>query len=697
MRQKHVLSMLLSRLAPACWSLSPAVCNPDTGFVADANLQAAIQQASLQGLTYQEPLAAHCWLGFQRAASTAAAAASPSEVVQGLIRPSGVAGAMSAAGLSLFDAISVDAPIIRPDPIWSSPRGTRSAAAAAAAAAAAPAAAAAADPPVTGSTVTIASLPSECPNGVCKNLWGMSRINMADVWRRQGLVPLSNFSRRATVVDTGVDYSHLDFPGQISKALSATFNSANNTPVAGAANKNLGDLGSDHGTFMMGVMAGAWNSGDSRGIAGVVGPARSGMLSCHCFGRGTGASSDSVTATVKDVASCLAHASSQSAHWLINLSLGATGTSSQFAMWQDAFKQHVCDKDGIIVVAAGNEGIATDAAGLVGGKPIDGMFPARFALTFPDCVIAVAAVDKLDRLADWSNWGPGVKIAAPGVNVASDVLTNYGGSDPVTDLWAYDTWDGTSVAAPHVAGVATLIRNAFPDASARQVVSCLISSATAPVKPAVNDPTSAKTIGGGILDAAAAFACVQAMHPEDAGYPPASPNPSPSPSPKPSPKPSPSPSPKPPPAQPSPSPSPSGGRPNPFPAPPRTDLDAQLCPPMDTLPACVNGTSGTVRQAGDDCGSRMYCTRGPRLDSNLGPTNSAAAAHVSSSSSDSSGSRARCQYAYAAAGTVCRAARDRCLRDAVCSGRWHSCGSKHIQRFRCLQEAAAAAAAAAAA
>lgn len=51
---------------------------------------------------------------------------------------------------------------------------------------------------------------------------------------------------------------------------------------------------------------------------------------------------------LQDVASCLAHASSQSAHWVINLSLGATGTSSQFSMWQDAFKQHVCDKDGII-------------------------------------------------------------------------------------------------------------------------------------------------------------------------------------------------------------------------------------------------------------------------------------------------------------------------------------------------------------
>jgi hypothetical protein len=35
--------------------------------------------------------------------------------------------------------------------------------------------------------------------------------------------------------------------------------------------------------------------------------------------------------------------------------------------------------------------------------------------------------------------------AAPGVNITSDVLSNYGSSDPVTDLWAFDTWDGTSM------------------------------------------------------------------------------------------------------------------------------------------------------------------------------------------------------------------------------------------------------------
>jgi hypothetical protein len=81
------------------------------------------------------------------------------------------------------------------------------------------------------------------------------------------------------------------------------------------------------------------------------------------------------------------------------------------------------------------------------------------------------------------------------------------------------------------------------------------------------------------------------MHPEDAAFCPASP--SPSPSPKPSPY-LPSPSPVIPgsPAR-SPSPAPYGGsRPIQSPAPPRSEADARLCPPMDSLPACVDGFAG---------------------------------------------------------------------------------------------------------
>jgi hypothetical protein len=67
----------------------------------------------------------------------------------------------------------------------------------------------------------------------------MNKIKMADVWNTPGLIPLSNFTRRATVDDTGVDYSHLNFSGQVDRTVSATFNSGNNTPTAGEAGAAL--------------------------------------------------------------------------------------------------------------------------------------------------------------------------------------------------------------------------------------------------------------------------------------------------------------------------------------------------------------------------------------------------------------------------------------------------------------------------
>jgi hypothetical protein len=80
-----------------------------------------------------------------------------------------------------------------------------------------------------------------------------------------------------------------------------------------------------------------------------------------------------------------------------------------------------------------------------------------------------------------------------------------------------------SQATPFVAAVALLIRNAFPSATAAQVIQCIKStSLLQPVKPAVGDSAGVKKIAGGILNAAAAFECVKAA---------VQPTPSPSPSP----------------------------------------------------------------------------------------------------------------------------------------------------------------------
>jgi subtilisin family serine protease len=74
-----------------------------------------------------------------------------------------------------------------------------------------------------------------------------------------------------------------------------------------------------------------------------------------------------------------------------------------------------------------------------------------------------------DTFAFFSNYGPVVKIAAPGVQV----LSTYNGTD-------YGVESGTSMAAPHVAGAATLYKSEFPDASPAEVIANITASGTLP-------------------------------------------------------------------------------------------------------------------------------------------------------------------------------------------------------------------------
>ena len=97
---------------------------------------------------------------------------------------------------------------------------------------------------------------------------------------------------------------------------------------------------------------------------------------------------------------------------------------------------------------------------------------------FFDNLITVAAIDSRDRLAGFSNYGrTKVHIGAPGVAVFSTTPAN-GYSDTVIDKFGIKaTWDGTSMATPHVAGAAALYWSAHPSASVKEVRHALLQSA----------------------------------------------------------------------------------------------------------------------------------------------------------------------------------------------------------------------------
>ncbi|RZT88348.1 membrane-anchored mycosin MYCP [Pseudonocardia sediminis] len=135
----------------------------------------------------------------------------------------------------------------------------------------------------------------------------------------------------------------------------------------------------------------------------------------------------------------------------------------------------------VVVAAAGNvdpSGTCTGAAGL---RPMPALF---------DDVIAVAAVDGDDRVAPFSVPGPWVDVAAPGVAVAS-LSVGGGATGPVLN--------GTSYAAPVVAGVAALLRQRFPSLTPDQVADRIRATARHPA--AGRDPR----VGYGVLDPLAAL------------------------------------------------------------------------------------------------------------------------------------------------------------------------------------------------
>ncbi len=183
-----------------------------------------------------------------------------------------------------------------------------------------------------------------------------------------------------------------------------------------------------HGTHVAGTIAQSTNN--NYGVTGIAYKAKIMPLKVLSAGGG---------GTVSDIAEAIKFAADHNAD-IINLSLGGSGESN---LMQEAI-DYAYSKGVVIIAAAGNAG--QNSAG----------YPGRYPK-----VLGVAALDAAGNKTPYSNYGAGVDIAAPGgliegENEVGGILQNT--IDPETGDAIFAALQGTSMAAPHVAGVAALIK-----------------------------------------------------------------------------------------------------------------------------------------------------------------------------------------------------------------------------------------------
>ena len=243
-----------------------------------------------------------------------------------------------------------------------------------------------------------------------------------------------------------------------------------------------------HGTHVAGTIGA--NSNNNSGVAGVNWATK--ILPLRVLGRCGGYLSDIVDATrwAAGLAVPGVPANANPAD-VVNLSLGGNGACG--ASYQNAFNE--LNAAGVVsVVAAGNSAVNAS-----GARPAN-----------CDGVITVAATSKTGDQAYYTNYGTVVEIAAPGgeqsfANDPDGVLStlNAGTTVPAADNYIY--YQGTSMAAPHIAGLVSLLMGEQPGLTPAQVLNIL--QTTARDFPSGSGCNTSKC-GAGIADAFAALSAL---------------------------------------------------------------------------------------------------------------------------------------------------------------------------------------------
>jgi hypothetical protein len=257
-------------------------------------------------------------------------------------------------------------------------------------------------------------------------------MNVLDAWTTNVADDLSlGGGRTVAVVDGGVKADHEDLADRIAPGYDWADEDANSADPRG------------HGTHIAGTIAA--NRENGLGGAGVAPDAR--VLPLRALNaQGSGKVSDIIEAF---------HFAGEQGVRVVNASFGIGGD-------QTLMRQEIEDHpETLFVAAAGNAGADLD-------DPTKATYPCSFDL---DNVICVGATDALDAKPEWSNYGAlSVDVYAPGEGIYSTWIT--------ADKYVVSS--GTSMAAPHIAGLAALLLTRNPSLTAAELKDTIVSSSDGP-------------------------------------------------------------------------------------------------------------------------------------------------------------------------------------------------------------------------
>jgi hypothetical protein len=274
-----------------------------------------------------------------------------------------------------------------------------------------------------GFTASFKKAPDRTQAMSAKVPWGIARVGAPAAWDRSRPSTLGA-GVSVAVIDTGVNCSHPNLKCDASQGYNAV------DPEALPIDDN------DHGTHVAGIIAGkgAMDPATGENVFGVAPLAT--IVPVKVL-------DDSGGGALSDVVRGINWAARRGVN-VINMSLGSPNGAPTLKKAVEA----ACGRGVTVVAASGNSGDAVN-------------YPGAY-----DCAIAVAASDKDGNIPSFSCRGPQVAFAAPGVAVNSALRQGYG------------EHEGTSMAAPHVAGLAALALATHPGLGPSGVKRLLAESAT---------------------------------------------------------------------------------------------------------------------------------------------------------------------------------------------------------------------------